>query len=130
MTQENIIQQIFRQHRAYPFVILLGVVSYLSLTPSPAASLASIWDKWQHLIAWGFINLTLQLIKSARRRWLSASVGLFAYSVCLEVLQYWIPNRHFSWLDLLANALGIALAAALVIALIEFYPRVRTKSID
>lgn len=46
-----------------------------------------------------------------RRRLLWASLITGALGISTELLQSFTADRHFSWLDLLANAAGTALAA-------------------
>ncbi len=37
-------------------------------------------------------------------------IFLFIFSLLIEILQYFIPSRHFSLLDLMANLTGLSVA--------------------
>ena len=74
----------------------------------PASELPAIdmWDKAEHAVV--FFVLTLLVWLAYPQRALALlSVWLFAYGVGIECVQYFIPSRSFSLLDVLADTVGI-----------------------
>lgn len=93
--------------------IVLTAIVYLSVRPFPVTGSLPTNDKLGHLIAY----LTLAFIglhcfqNEINRRWFL----LFAcvLGISLEAVQYFVPGRHSTWLDLGANTAGIVLAIPL-----------------
>jgi VanZ family protein len=44
-------------------------------------------------------------------------LSLLAYGAFIEVVQSYLPSRRGDWLDMLADALGVAVGMALVVAM-------------
>ncbi|MBF0613663.1 MAG: VanZ family protein [Magnetococcales bacterium] len=78
-------------------------------------------DKLEHLVAYGFMAimawLALRQWTLLRHCWLWAWVYAVGYGITDEWHQLFVPGRYGDLLDLLADALG----AALAIALVELY---------
>lgn len=91
-------------------LLLLGVVTYLALTPKPQAPLSLGWDKLNHLFA--FTVLAAVGAMGFARAWTRLALGLLAFGVLIEILQSFTPHRSAEWRDLLADLLGIALGLA------------------
>lgn len=96
------------------FFALLIIATQQSLVPKPAGIFEPVWDKYLHLACWGGLSLALY---SAYRvsgwmvlRWL----GLFLYSIAIELGQIFVPGRMFTGEDILANGIGILLTALLL----------------
>jgi len=88
------------------FFAALAVISWLALTPKDQLPPIHLWDKASHVLAFA------TLATLAGRSWPTVKlrqlgIPLLAYGFLIEMLQLWIPGREFSWLDLLADALGI-----------------------
>ena len=86
----------------------LIAILWLATTSSPYPMPSSPSDKVNHVIA--FVELTLL----ARLGWPGRTVfhylvPLLAYGLALELVQSQLDHRDFSWADLLADAVGIAL---------------------
>ena len=77
--------------------VLLVVVAWLAMTPQPPPELTLGWDKLNHGSA--FVALAL--------------LALLAYGGLIEVAQWFVPGRAGEWADLLADAVGLAIGAAL-----------------
>ncbi|QLG61102.1 VanZ family protein [Halorarum salinum] len=93
------------------------VISYFSLgsVPPEPPTPTPIWDKHLHFISYAGLALalayaTVDHYTSSRRRVLVLG-GAIAFGVLIELLQGTTPHRYFGWGDLLANALGAALAS-------------------
>lgn len=96
------------------FWLLLLLVTAFSLYPWPPAPAAGN-DKLLHFCAYLALLLSLAVAHRPAGRAGLAQVGLlFAWSLLIEVVQYFLPNRHFSLADLAANLAGLLLGAALV----------------
>jgi VanZ family protein len=89
-------------------VALLGI-GYLAVTPSsfPAASSAN--DKLLHIAAFLLLAF-LADFAYPRRPWnWRKFLPLLGFGLVLETLQYFLPHRFFSLMDLGADALGLML---------------------
>ena len=95
------------------------LVAVLLLTPGeelPDVGLDPV-DKLAHVLIFGSHCFLLRRALAGRAeggatRVAAASVS-GVYAVLLEVAQLWVPGRGFEWWDLVANAVGVALAALL-----------------
>lgn len=83
------------------------------LVPQPPAAADTGWDKLNHVLAFAgpcFAGLAAR----AGRGWRSAltiALGLLLWGGLLEALQGLLPPRSAEWLDLLADAVGVAAGA-------------------
>lgn len=96
--------------RAAPFwratlALLLVFISWVALTPRPPPEAGLLWDKLNHLAAFGSLAVAGYL--GFQRRWVPVALCLLAYGGLIEVLQSFIPLRNGEWVDLLADAIGI-----------------------
>jgi len=97
-----------------------AVIVYFSLFATPPAAppqpgIGSIWDKKLHFAAYLGLGLALAYATATSRdeparRALLVFVGAVAFGVLVEVLQGPLPNRYFSYGDMLADAVGALLA--------------------
>ncbi len=98
--------------------VLIAVVSYLAITPTPPLATDLGWDKLNHLAAFAALTFTGCLgFPGARRVMWGVLPGMLVLGGLIEVVQYFVPGRSSEWLDLVADALGIALGAALALSL-------------
>jgi len=92
------------------FAAALAAVLLLSLWPLPEPSpLGTGWDKADHVA--GFVALGLLGLPSWPAHRARVLAGLLAYGALIEVLQGFTDYRQGDWHDLLADAIGIGLAA-------------------
>ena len=97
-------------------VVLIGVVSYLAVTPTPPHTADLGWDKLNHMAAFTALTFTGCLGFPGTRRLLWGVLpGMLVLGVLIEVAQYFVPGRSCEWLDLGADAVGIACGAALAL---------------
>ncbi len=92
------------------FPVLLCLSFYLSVSmPDEQSLIASLWDKFSH--AAGYFTLVLMLDFAYRPALHigAKSSAILAYSIGIECIQFFIPYREFSLLDILANATGIGI---------------------
>ena len=100
------------------------LMTYLALTPAPPVSVyATVNDKLLHAIAYTYLAAALWWAYRHRVTSYSLVAALLIYGVLIEVVQFYIPNRVFSWLDIAANTLGILIALGIV----RLYVRVRAR---
>jgi VanZ family protein len=101
----------------HQFVLLTGYATYLSLVPQPGAVFESVWDKLLHVICWFVLTLSLRVAWPTARFPVWAALGLFLYSVLVETVQHFVPERDFNPYDLVGNGVGIVAAYGLVLLL-------------
>ncbi len=96
------------------FISALISIMGLSLMPNAYDPILNVWDKAKHFAA--FLLLTALFTKAWPNRptLLIKCLLLLLYGLLIECLQALTPDRHFSLLDLLANATGIAVFASLI----------------
>ena len=94
------------------FAIGIIAVTWLSLTPLDALPEIHLWDKLQHLIAYGALAICGTVGFQGRRPRLFVGVGLMVLGCGLEVAQTVVPGRSPSVIDAVANFAGMALGMA------------------
>lgn len=98
------------------FWLFLLYCTYLSLTPSPNEQLIETFsDKALHCV--GYLLLLLSCNFAHRpNRYLALKVALLmSYSILIEVIQHFIPNRGFSFGDMVANLSGLLIGLTLIL---------------
>ena len=92
------------------YVLYVLIITYFSLTPIEHKISTSIWDKASHFIAYLILVILIRMVH-VRFNYLTCVITCFSYSFIIECIQYFIPDRYFSILDMLANLLGTVLGA-------------------
>lgn len=94
---------------------LLMVVAIIagSMLPGPAVAAVSQWDKLEHALGYGAVTLwAIGMLRPAR--YLHAAAAALLLGASLELAQALLTSsREGDLLDLVANAVGIAVALAL-----------------
>ncbi|MBI3370982.1 MAG: VanZ family protein [Betaproteobacteria bacterium] len=91
---------------------LVAAIVYLSLTPRPPTLDIEQGDKLGHLLAYGTLMFWFCQLYAARRSRIAHALAFTAMGVALEYAQRATGYRHFEYLDMLANAAGVALGWA------------------
>lgn len=116
-----------------------GILVHFSLLTTPPAAppepgLGSFWDKKLHFAGYAALGLALAYATATSRRphlrrVLAVIGAAVLFGVGIEVLQGPLPERYFSYGDMLANALGAVLASAwfLVEGRLEYVPILSTS---
>jgi VanZ family protein len=100
------------------------VIFHLATTEYSYSAVEGTNDKLNHVLAFGALSLLIDW-SFPRSRFAAAKIAaLLAYGVLIEVVQYFLPTREASSLDLLADGVGIA-AYAIGIAMIGRVPLLR-----
>lgn len=98
-----------------PPLLYAILIFYLSSQSFRGISMEQGTDKLIHLVV--FAGLGYLIIRAFKKNhWNSGkymwAIGLVAlYGISDEIHQYWVPGRHFSIFDMIADALGGVLAA-------------------
>ena len=93
-------------------VLLIAAVCWLAFDPHPPEGLSTGWDKLNHALAFavlGAVALLAQAPAAGRWRWALAFGGMMAFGAFIEAVQTQIPGRSGEALDLLADAVGLAI---------------------
>ena len=121
--------------KKYPFsCILIAAIWYLSLlfnAPETPLDNVLLIDKWVHIVMYGgtFTVLWIEYIRQHqqpdyRKLVIWAFIAPIVMSGIIELLQeYCTETRNGDWLDLLANAIGVALAALIGLVLFRLRSR-------
>ncbi len=96
------------------FLILLVFITYLALTPVSHSVSTLCWDKLNHLAAYFCLCVLADMAFRTGEGLFSKILLLMAYSALIETAQQYIPARQFTFFDILANALGLVIAAMLI----------------
>ena len=96
------------------FITALIVSMALSLMPNAYDPILSVWDKAKHFTAFFLLTALFHEAWPNRPGLLEKCLLLVLYGLLVECLQTLTPDRHFSLLDLLANATGIATCACVM----------------
>jgi VanZ family protein len=92
-------------------LLLVALVVYGSLAPRPYEFPVVFWDKAQHLIAYAVLGIWFGAIYK-RRHYFLLSLILVALGVLLEFIHRDV-GRDFQVMDMVADALGVALGVSL-----------------
>lgn len=121
--------------KKYPFsCVLIAVIWYLSLlfeAPETPLNDVPLVDKWVHMVMYGgtFSVLWIEYIRQHRqpdykKLLLWALIAPIVMSGIIELLQeYCTETRQGEWTDLLANSIGVVLAAVIGLVLLRLHAR-------
>jgi len=89
------------------FFSAIIVIEYLATTTSTTLPyVENVWDKAKHASAFFVLFVLAGTGFKARSRTLI--LLLMFYGIHIEVVQYFIPDREFSLLDIVADSAGLA----------------------
>jgi len=87
-------------------------ISFISITIlaflpdyTPLPDVVRISDKLNHLVA--FLFLSILLFKSYNLLKSEVAILLIIYAFFIEIVQWFLPTRYFSFLDIIADSFGI-----------------------
>jgi VanZ family protein len=84
------------------------VVAWLAFAPV-AEPVGFSWDKANHVLAFCVMAALADAGYPGRDRELPRWALLLGYGLVIELVQWPLPYRDFSWLDLVANVVGVLL---------------------
>ncbi len=108
------------------FAATLVVVSYLAVTPMEHTVSQLVSDKLNHMAAFLVLAALLDFSLPRQEFTLAKAGALLGYGLLIEIVQYFLPFRQFSLLDLAVDALGLA-AYALLRPLCRHLPILRER---
>ena len=88
---------------------LVAAIVFLSLTPDLPSTGVEQGDKLGHLLAYGTLMFWFCQLYATRNSRLGHAVAFAAMGVALEFAQGMTDYRSFELLDMVANAIGVAL---------------------
>ena len=94
--------------------LVLLLVTWQALTPLPVDAETVINDKLGHLLVFLMLAAISDHAFAATHFSIKKIAYLMIYGIGLECLQYFVPGREFSFLDMLANASGLFIYWALM----------------
>ncbi len=92
-----------------PLFAALVTIFYLATVPGDRAPDLFGWDKLNHAAAFAVLAMLLDFSYPERPFDGLKFTGLLAYGLLIEAVQYLLPTRSFSLLDLFADTAGIML---------------------
>lgn len=95
------------------FYCLIALYTYLGLTPHPESLVGNFNDLLMHFSGYIVAAFSISLARPLWPWWQKA-ILLLAYSIAIEIAQYFNPPRSFSLADILANSAGVFLGLVLV----------------
>lgn len=112
-----------RRVRLGLYALAALILLVLCVTPSQDLPDPGTGDRFEHMAAWFVLTLTGFVL--APRRRLAIPAFALAYGALIEVLQAAMPfGRHGDPRDLLADAIGVALACLAWLVLRRLAPRI------
>jgi len=90
------------------FAVLIGIFTFLGLTPSPEETVPMFNDKLMHCSGYFVAGISISF---AFPRWsfLQRAALLIIYSIGIEIGQHFMPPRTFDVFDICANSTGVFL---------------------
>jgi VanZ family protein len=102
--------------------LVLAMVTWQALSPQPAEATRLINDKLGHCLVFLILAIISDHAYATTHFNLRKASLLLAYGIAIECLQYYVPGREFSFLDMLADAAGLLLYFIVVNTLISRTP--------
>lgn len=100
------------------FRVCLGValllILYLATIELSHPVMASVNDKFGHILAFVTLAFLADFSFPASRFHFQKILLLMAYGIAIEIMQYFLPNRMFSLLDMVADGVGILLYIVMI----------------
>jgi VanZ family protein len=89
--------------------MLVILVVYLSLTPSPVEFPVEEGDRYEHALAYATLMFWFAHLHDGFRARVGLALGLIALGVGLEFVQRMTGYRSFQLADMLADAVGVGI---------------------
>lgn len=95
------------------FFICLVAIEYLATTSIEIQPIQNSWDKANHFIAFITLYVTLSF-GYPKLDVFKKILILLVFGIQIECVQYFLPNREFSLLDIVADGVGIFMGMIVV----------------
>ncbi len=107
-------------------IICILTIEYLAFTSQSIKYVENTWDKANHFIAF-FVLYILLYFSHFKFKIKTIILVLLIFAFQIEVVQYFLPNRYFSFLDILADFVGIIMGMIVVYLILKLYPHTIQK---
>lgn len=107
-------------------VLSLLLITYLVTTELKHPIMTSVNDKLGHILAFVILAFLLDFSFPTSGFDLAKIISLLAYGMLIEVIQYFLPHRMFSLLDILADGGGLIIYV-LLIPILRHVPFLRLR---
>ncbi len=97
--------------RVLQFYVLLALTTYFGVTRSGLGQSLAGSDLFLHYAAYMVLMISARIAHGQRQMLLFTC--LLVYSIAIEIIQYFLPYRTFSLLDILANLAGLSTGAVI-----------------
>ena len=114
----NVVAFKFGSRTTVLVLMLLGIWVATRSMDVPIDQILS--DKLIHIIVFFGFALLMDLAISRHPFWLWKGMPLLVYGILIEIMQFYAPDREFSFLDIVANLIGIMLYFMVKMLLIWF----------
>ena len=95
------------------FYICIIAIEYIATTTLEIKPIQNSWDKANHFIAFFTLYVTLSL-GYPKLEVVKKVLILLTFGMQIECVQYFLPNREFSLLDVVADGVGIFMGMIMV----------------
>lgn len=113
----------------YSFYICIIAIQYLATTSREIEVVQNSWDKANHFIA--FMVLFVLLSFGYKHLNLAKKIMILSlFAVQIEIVQYFIPCRSFSLLDIFADMVGVGIGYVIVRGLMVAIVGLKGRSDD
>jgi VanZ family protein len=108
------------------FILALIVTTYFTMTSVEYSAAQKVSDKLSHALAFLVLSLLLDFsFPDSGFNW-KKYLPLFLYGIMIECIQYFLPYRSFSLLDMVADALGIT-TYVIIFPLLIYVPELKKR---
>ena len=98
-------------------LVLLCVAAWFAFIPATPTVRLDGADKFDHLLAFAALGLSASFTAPpGLRRAALAATGLLLFGGFIELVQTQLPTRHGDWADMLADGVGVGVAAGMLLA--------------
>ena len=107
-------------------ILTIALVTYLATTPVDHAIVGEFNDKVKHIVAFYTLALLLDFSFPDIPYRLPKVAALLSYGFLIEIIQYNLPHRYFSWIDFTADLVGV-LSYGFTVPLLRHVPLLRKR---
>jgi VanZ family protein len=87
------------------------LITHLAVTSMAYPVISDTNDKFNHIFAFIVLAFFADFSFPESPYRLVKILSLFVYGIIIEIIQYYIPNRNFSFFDILADLIGLSIYA-------------------
>lgn len=108
--EKNLVMNVNKEKLLLISLILVFIgIAILSLLPPKSIEKIGEHDKINHFMAYAVLSLNVGLVVKKFKTFAFYIPLLIGYGLLLEYLQGFVPGRQPSWLDAIANSMGVCI---------------------